>query len=157
MTKRFGFVVLICVATMGLAACRARPFQTLPDGATSIRVGSYFDHGRWTVTVQNKYGSASDTMFAVGDNPRSNIYQTPSSQLVVIGKGGESVFFHAPTDGEPLALNGQLSRLRDRNSNSWHYVGVIVNGILTRRAECIPLMGEGRSPYRKQFQHEHSC
>ena len=158
MPKRTTAIVAICVlAALGLRACGSRNFQTLPDGATSIRIGSYFDRGRWTVTVKNKYGSASDAMFAIGDNPRSNIYVTRSGQLVVIGKGGEEVFFRVGRDRAPIALNGQLAKLRDHNSRLWRYVGVIIDGTLTRRAECIPLMGEGRTPYRKQFQSEHSC
>ena len=158
MSKRTTFIVAICLLlALGLKACRGREFQTLPDGVASVRIGSYFDHGRWTVTVKNKYGSASDTMFAVGDNPRSNIYATPSGQLVVIGKGGEEVFFRAASDREPAALNGEQAKLRDHNSSSWYYIGVIIDGKLSYSAECIPLMGEGRSPYRKQFQSEHAC
>ena len=158
MFKRTILIVGICLlAALGLKTCRGREFQTLPDGLTSVRVGSYFDHGQWTVTVKNKYGSASDTMFTVGDNPRSNIYVTPSSQIVVIGKGGEEVFFRAASGHAPIALDGDRAKLRDRNSALWHYVGVIIDGTLTRRAECIPLMGEGRSPYRKQSQSDHFC
>lgn len=156
MTQRSKFVILICLcATIGLTACRDRSFHTLPGGNASVGVGSYFDHGRWTVMVKNRCGSVSDTMFAVGDNPRSNIYETPSNQIVVIGKGGEAVFFHVTGVSAPVLLDGNLSRLRDQNSDTWHYVGVIENGNMTHRPECIALMGEGGSPYRKQFQRQH--
>lgn len=133
--------------------------MTLPDGAASVRIGSIISSGvdHWTVTVMNKYGRASDRMFAVGDNPRSNIYVTSSGQLVVIGKGGEELFFRVPTNAAPVALNGQQEKLRDKRSETWRYVGVIENGALTHQTECIPLMGEGRSPYRKQAQSEHFC
>jgi len=73
------------LAALSLSACNERRFITLPDGATSVRIGSIFstsiDH--WTVTVKNKHGRISDKMFAVGDNPRANIYVTSSDQLVV--------------------------------------------------------------------------
>ena len=153
------FVGISLLAALGLKACDERRFITLPDGTTSIKVGSIFstDAEHWTVTVKNKYGRSSDRMFAIGDNPRLNIYLTSSGQLVVIGKGGEELFFRVPSKAGPIVLNGQQAKLRDRHSETWHYVGVVENRALTHNAECIPLMGEGRSPYRKQFQSEHSC
>ncbi|MFB0875409.1 MULTISPECIES: hypothetical protein [unclassified Sphingobium] len=160
MFKRTTFIVgIFLLAAFALKARDESRFITLPDGATSIRVGSIFstDVGHWTVTVKNKYGRSSDKMFAIGDNPRSNIYLTSSRQLVVIGKGGEELFFRVPSKAGPTALNGQQAQLRDKHSETWHYVGVIENRALRHNAECIPLMGESRSPYRKQFQSEHSC
>jgi hypothetical protein len=160
MFKRTTFIIgIFLLAALGLKACDERRFITLPDRTTSIRIGSIFSSGvdYWTVTVKNKYGRASDRMFAIGDNPRSNIYVTSSGQLVVIGKGGEELFFRVPTKTGPVALNGKQAKLRDKRSETWHYVGVIENRVLTYKTECIPLMGEGGSPYRKQFQSEHSC
>jgi hypothetical protein len=131
----------------------------LPDKETSVKIGSIlsFDMRHWTVSVKNKYGRASDSYFAVNDNTRSNIYTTPSGQLVVIDKGGEDAFFLVPRNAAPVPLSGPQAKLRDKRSELWHYVGVIENDVLTHKAECIPLMGEGRSPYRKQFQSESSC
>jgi hypothetical protein len=147
------------LAALSLSACNERRFITLPDGATSVRIGSIFstsiDH--WTVTVKNKHGRISDKMFAVGDNPRANIYVTSSDQLVVIGKGGEAAFYQVPMNAAPVVLNGQHAQLRDKRSETWHYVGAIENGGFKRTAECIPLLGEGRSPYRKRFQSDHFC
>jgi hypothetical protein len=160
MFKRTAYIVgIFLLAALSLKACDERRFITLPDGATSIRIGSIFSTGgdHWIVTVKNKYGRSSDSMFAIGDNPRSNIYLTSSDQLVVIGKGGEELFFRVPSNAGPIALNGRQVKLRDKHSETWHYVGVIENRALTHNPECIPLMGEGRSPYRKQFQSEHSC
>ncbi|WIW89022.1 hypothetical protein K3M67_03305 [Sphingobium sp. V4] len=158
MVKRAIFLAPICLfAASALAACSNHEFQDIPDGNTSVKVDLNFGGDQWTVTVKNKYGSASDTMFSVNDSQRSNIYLTPSSQLVVVEKGGEDVFFRVPNNSAPVALNGPQVKFRDQNSNSWQYVGVIKHGVLTHDAECIPLMGEGKSPYRKRFQSQHSC
>lgn len=156
--KRAIFLASICLfAASALAACSNHEFQDIPDGNTSVKVDLNFGSDQWMVTVKNKFGSASDAMFAVNDRQRSNIYLTPSSQLVVVEKGGEAVFFRVPTNSPPVALNGPQSKFRDQKSNSWEYVGVIERGVLTHDAECIPLMGEGKSPYRKRFQSQHSC
>lgn len=140
---------------MALVACSPRHFLTLPDGLNEVNVSGGWDE--WTVTVKNKYGSASSNMFAANDHQRSNIYITPHHQLVVIEQGGSDVFFDIPKNLPPEALDGDRRKGRDSKSEDWRYIGVIMNGTLRNIPECIALLGEGSSPYRKRYQVPHFC
>lgn len=141
-----------------LTACHEKEFQTLPDGVDAVNVN--LGSGKWTATIRNEHGEASDTMFAANDRQRSNIYLTPTNQLVIIEQGGDDVFFAIPKDGPPKALSGRKYAERDTRSDNWRYVGVIKDEVLippTQAPECIALLGEGRSPYRKQYQVPNFC
>jgi hypothetical protein len=99
--------------------CQKREFVLLPDGLSSVNVRLHSGK-EWIVTVRNKDGSATDTMFAANDHQRSNIYLTPKHQLVVMG--GSDVFsrytqtgrqkrFPATdmTSGTPPPMHGAIS------------------------------------------------
>lgn len=99
-------------------------------------------------------------MFAANDHQHSNMYLTPKNQLVVIEQGGADAFFTIPKKDAPESLEGGRYKERDIRSESWRFIGVIRDGKFFRSdesEECIALLGEGRSPYRKQYQVPNFC
>lgn len=152
-------LILLAVAVLSLGMCQKREFVLLPDGLNSVNVRLHSGK-EWIVTVRNKDGSATDTMFAANDHQRSNIYLTPKHQLVVMEKGGSDVFFALHPDGAPEALSGNRYDERDTASDAWRYIGVIIGGkffTANQSAECLDLLGEGKSPYRKRYQNLPIC
>lgn len=147
---------LFCsLAALALGACQKHDFLLLPDRENSVNVRLNFGSTEWTVTVRNSFGSTSSTMFAANDHQRSNIYLTKNDQLVVIEQGGADVFFKLSKDSAPVALDADKYKERDTRSETWRYIGVIKDGKFIRsdrNEECISLLGEGVSPYRKQHQ-----
>ena len=113
------------LAAILVASCSNGPVVPVAGGKVSVNVSLNFNASEWTVTVHNKYGSASYTIFAANDHSRSNIYLTPSHQLIVIEQGGGDCFFALPDDGPPEALMERGTRERDTESQRWRYIGVI--------------------------------
>lgn len=152
-------LILLAVVVLSLGMCQKREFVLLPDGLNSVNVRLHSGK-EWIVTVRNKDGSATDTMFAANNHQRSNIYLTPKHQLVVIEQGGSDVFFALHPNGEPEPLSGNRYDERDTASDAWRYIGVIIGGKFigaSQAAECVGLLGVGESPYRKRYQVPHFC
>ncbi|MFS0735816.1 hypothetical protein ABC347_02085 [Sphingomonas sp. 1P06PA] len=153
-SARFGYAL----ASLLVIGCSNSPVVELDDGNVLVTVDLNLQGSRWIVNVFNRYGRASDEIFAASDRRRSNLYLTPSNQLVVIEQGGESAFFALPAIGRPVALNEQRLKERDTASERWRFVGVIAGkSFVPDAVECIPLLGEGFSPYRRQYQMPHHC
>ncbi|WP_164523871.1 hypothetical protein [Sphingomonas sp. ABOLH] len=146
------------LAAILAGGCSNGPVVPVADSKISVNVSSNFSGSEWIVTVRNQFGSASDTIFAVNDHRRSNIYLTPARQLVVIEQGGGDAFFALPDDSPPEALTERRERERDTESQRWRYLGVIKGDVFyPDLAECIALLGEGSSEYRRQYQAPSFC
>lgn len=136
-----------------LAGCSNGPVAHLPGEDLSVQVK--WGSEAWIVTVRNSAGSASGELGWANDKRRTNIYLTPSRQLVVIEQGGFAACFAVPRNGPPTALTGGMC---DEDSDRWRYVGVIEGKeFRTDVPECIPLLGEGSSPFRRAYQRESFC
>lgn len=152
-------LILLAVVVLSLGMCQKREFVLLPDGVNSVNVRLHSGK-EWIVTVRNKDGSATDTMFAANEHQRSNIYLTPKHQLVVMEQGGSDVFFALHPNEAPEALSGNLDAERDTASDAWRFIGVIIGGKFisaSQAVECVGLLGAGESPYRKRYQVPHFC
>jgi hypothetical protein len=146
------------LAAILVGSCSNGPVVPVAGGKISVNVSSNFSVSEWTVTVRNQFGRASDTIFAANDHRRSNIYLTPARQLAVIEQGGGDAFFALPDNGPPEALTERRKGERDTESQRWRYVGVIKGNVFRPDlAECIALLGEGRSPYRREYQTPSFC
>lgn len=160
MRRHFGAVAACRYAIAGLVAgsCSNGPTVPLADGRATVKVSADLFSSEWTVTVRNKQGSATGKIFAANDYRRSNIYLTPLSQLVVIEQGGGDAFFLLPNDRPPEYLPEQKPTKRDTDSQRWRYMGVIMGNVFQPGApECIALLGEGESPYRRRYQRPSHC
>jgi hypothetical protein len=104
-------IALWLLTAFALTACHKPAFQALPVGINAVNVS--LSSGKWTVTIKNDHGSASDTMFAANDQQRSNIYLTSANQLVVIEHGGDDVFSKLPKDSAPVPLEARKYNERD--------------------------------------------
>lgn len=147
-------------ALAGLIAgsCSGGPVVSLAGGQITVSLNPSFSGNELSVTVRNEYGSSSGAILLIADHIRSNLYQTPNNQLVVIEQGGDDAFFFLPKDGRPEYLTGQETVKRDTDSDRWHYLGVVKGHTFhTDIAECIALLGEGGSPFRRQYQKLNSC
>jgi hypothetical protein len=146
------------LAAILVGGCSNGPIVSVADGKNSVNVSVNFSSSEWTVTVRNQFGTSSDTIFSANDHRRSNIYLTPTHQLVVIEQGGGDAFFALPNDGPPEALTERRTRDRDTESRRWRYIGVIKGDVFRPDLpECIALLGEGSSPYRRKYQVPHFC
>ena len=149
---------LTVLATVG--GCSNGAYYSLPAGVTSVNVGLSLSGRQWKVSVRNQNGEASDTICAANDHRRSNLYLTPRKQLVIIEQGGGDVFFFLPENAPPESLSGARTTERDTESMKWRYIGVIKGDVLLSPAqmpECIALLGEGNSPYRREYQKPSFC
>lgn len=146
------------LAGLLVGSCSNGPVVPLAGGKVSVNVSWNLSASNWVVTVHNQFGSASDRIFAANDHRRSNIYLTQSGQLVVIEQGGGDAFFALPKYGPPEPLTEQRNKERDTDSAHWQYLGVIKGDVFrSDLAECIALLGEGRSPYRRAYQRPRFC
>lgn len=141
-----------------VASCSPGPLAPLPEESASVSVNWSMSHGEWRVAGRNKPGSTSDMILAPDGQRRSNIYPAPSHQVVVIRAGRRSAFLLFTW--RPL-LKGTHRR---QGTAARHEVGtVVVHGVIEgeifRRtvAEGIALLGEGRSPNRREYQRHSFC
>lgn len=160
MRRCFSAMAACRFAIAGLAAgsCSSGPIVSLVGGQVTVSVSPNFSGTELFVTVRNRHGKASGAIPLVNDHISSNIYLTPRSQLVVIEQGGDDVFFSLPKDARPEYLTGREAVRRDTDSDRWQYMGVIKGDVFyADTPECIALLGEGGSPYRRQYQKPHFC
>ena len=160
MWKGLSTIAACRFALAGLAAgsCSGGPTVSLTGGQITVSLNPSLSGNELFVTVHNKYGSSSGKIFWINDRIRSNIYLTPNNQLVVVEQGGEDAFFVLPENEKPRYLTEKETAERDSDSDRWQYLGVVKGDVFhTDIPECIALLGEGSSPYRRQYQKRSFC
>lgn len=160
MWKDLSTIAACRFALAGLAAgsCSGGPMVSLADGQITVSLNPSLSGNDLLVTVRNEHGSSSGKILLINDHIRSNIYQTPNNQLVVIEQGGGDAFFVLPKNEEPRYLPEKETAERDTDSDRWQYLGVVKGDVFhTDIPECIALLGVGSSPYRRQYQKRDFC
>lgn len=151
-----------------LTSCDAFPWldQTirLSDGHNMVRIMIRAGGGYRTI-VFNKAGSVSWDSLPIARGKRYvSLYLTPENWLAVIEAGGDDRFIKVSIDRTPILVSPSRTIDKDMWSSKWRYLGAVIRDddrlrlvSPKSRRECLPMLGAGDSPYRRQYQNEGSC
>jgi hypothetical protein len=168
-------LLMILLLALPLSACfLIAPTDSvtvpLPGLHSKARVevwGNTFSEGRFEIVVTSPEGSARSVLWEDwGPAQRASLYLTPDNWLVVLGGGSINEMIEIPASAPPKIVPHER-RPRDAG-DQWAYLGAVdrgyVGGVVrlkffspSEQPECVPMYGEGRSPYRVQHQESRPC
>lgn len=137
------------------------------DATAIIEVwGNTTSEGRFEIVVTTPRGTVRRELWEDwGPAQRVSLYLTHRRQLVAMGGGVYTEMVAIPPDSPPKSI-ALATRPRD-NGDDWRYLGAVDRRdahlaqlsfrSAVQEAECLPLYGEGLSPYRKSHQQSGFC
>ncbi|MET7244821.1 hypothetical protein ABZT49_15790 [Methylobacterium sp. EM32] len=134
----------------------------LPMGEAIARFqawGGFIEPQPYVLRIDTPYGTLSAKLWVNWGPARTiNLYRTPEDWLVGIGGGGDAVMIDVVDKSGPRMLTDKERNKTD--DEKWIFLGYAsADGFISasRLPECIELLGEGYTPYRKKYQNQHFC